>query len=301
VRRLIKVAKECKRAHTRATEKPKQPSTPPREPEENPVEHLLGKSFAEAIRKPPAEDDVSELDLDFLPDEARVDEPSSGFPSDPANAHLTAGNALGGVLTGNRPTSLPLSSLNILQRTDHAPGPTSDAESLYVQNGAVQLSMKHSALSRAFVRTIGRLGRWKRAESQIAPDDDHGAMRRRGVCVRPGRHCTSRSAHQERRGRTVPQDDRTCCEIAVCSCHHYCACCDTYPLTNSTDTPDAQDAAACTLLRRNAVFSPIACTTSTLDPRHNRYHFCHFCQRASTLSTLSTLTRTTRIVIGTYS
>lgn len=108
------------------------------------------------------EDDVSELDLDFLPDEAKVDEPSSGFPSDPANAHLTAGNALGGVLSGNRPTSLPLSSLNILQRTDHAPGPTSDTESHYVQNGTVQLSMKHSALSRAFVRTIGRLGRWKR-------------------------------------------------------------------------------------------------------------------------------------------
>ncbi|KJA24910.1 hypothetical protein HYPSUDRAFT_65218 [Hypholoma sublateritium FD-334 SS-4] len=171
VRRLIKVAKECKRAHIRTNERPKaDDETPVRtdaetlDPADQSVEHLLGKSFAEATRKvkPPTRDDVSELDLDFLPDDAKTDDAPLGFPNDPANAHLTASSALGGVLSGNRPTSLPLSSLSILQRTDHAPGPP-DADLQYMHNGTVQLSMKHSALSRAFVRTIGRLGRWKRA------------------------------------------------------------------------------------------------------------------------------------------
>lgn len=169
VRRLIKVAKECKRAHIRTDERPKaddetlvHTDEDTLGPADQSVEHLLGKSFAEATRKvkPPTRDDVSELDLDFLPDDAKTDDAPLGFPNDPANAHLTASSA-GGVLS-NRPTSLPLSSLSILQRTDHAPGPP-DADLQYMHNGTVQLSMKHSALSRAFVRTIGRLGRWKRA------------------------------------------------------------------------------------------------------------------------------------------
>ena len=168
---MIKVAKECKRAHIRTDERPKvgdetlvQADEDTLGPADQSVEHLLGKSFAEATRKvkAPTRDDVSELDLDFLPDEAKTDDAPLGFTSDPANAHLTAGNALGGVFSANRPTSLPLSSLSILQRTDHAPGPP-DVDLQYIHNGTVQLSMKHSALSRAFVRTIGRLGRWKRA------------------------------------------------------------------------------------------------------------------------------------------
>ncbi|KAF8970688.1 hypothetical protein BDZ97DRAFT_1694461 [Flammula alnicola] len=171
VRRLVKVAKECKRAHTRTVEKPK-PTSPPKEAEEQPVDHLLGKSFAEAIRKTSPDDDSSDLDLDFLPDEAKAEDSPTGFPSDPANAHLIAGHGVGGVLSASRPTSLPLSSLNILHRTDHAPGPTTDAESQFVQNAMVPLTIRHSALSRAFVRTIGRLGRWKRVlnpRSSIRP------------------------------------------------------------------------------------------------------------------------------------
>lgn len=101
------------------------------------------------------------LDLDFFPDEAKED-PATVFQSDPANAHLIVGRA-GSVLSPTKPTSLPLSSLNILQRTDHAPGPSTDADPPFVQNnGPVIHDHRHSALSRAFVRTIGRLGRWKR-------------------------------------------------------------------------------------------------------------------------------------------
>jgi hypothetical protein len=53
VRNLVKVAKECKHAHTRAIEKPKafpQPKVVSGSQEES-KGHLLGKSFAEAIRK----------------------------------------------------------------------------------------------------------------------------------------------------------------------------------------------------------------------------------------------------------
>ena len=148
MRRLVKVAKECKQAHTRASTKPKSPPKPATSEKQD---HLLGKKFAEATSK----EEDSDLDLDFLPDEASVDEATS----DPANAHLTAGHHAGGALSPTRPASLPLSSFNILQRTDHAPGPGPEAE---VVQTPVPLPTHHSALSRAFVKTIGRLGRWKR-------------------------------------------------------------------------------------------------------------------------------------------
>lgn len=142
--------------------KPKATS-PPRSAPETPsqaTDHLLGKSFAEAVRKPLTDDDDSDLDLDFLPDEAKSDE--SGFANDPANAHLTVSHAVGSaVLSSTRPTSLPLSSFNILQRTDHAPGPSTDVEA-HLNPAHIPHTARHSALSRAFVRTIGRLGRWKR-------------------------------------------------------------------------------------------------------------------------------------------
>jgi len=149
---LIKVAKDCKKAHIKAVDKPKETSPPP-EPN-----HLLGKSFAQATRK----DDESDLDLDFLPDEATTEETLSGFQSDPANSHLTVGHVAGAVVLGRaRPTSLPLSSFGILQRPDHAPEPVP-------QN--LQLPpVRHSTLSRAFVRTIGRLGRWKRVFHPKSP------------------------------------------------------------------------------------------------------------------------------------
>lgn len=154
MRRLVKVAKECKQAHTRASTKPKAQDSPPKPATttSEKQDHLLGKQFAEATSK---KEEDSDLDLDFLPDEASVEEATS----DPANAHLTAGHHAGGALSPTRPASLPLSSFNILQRTDHAPGPGPEAEVVQVP---VPLPSHHSALSRAFVKTIGRLGRWKR-------------------------------------------------------------------------------------------------------------------------------------------
>lgn len=119
----------------------------------------MGKSFAEATRKTTSDVD-SELDLDFLPDEGNEDplDTITGFPSDPANAHLHAGQ--GSMLMGPRPTSsMHQSQLNILQRTEHAPGPESHE---IVRHPSAGLTIKHSTLSRAFVRTITRLGRWKR-------------------------------------------------------------------------------------------------------------------------------------------
>ena len=160
MRRLVKVAKECKRAHTRAIEKPKAPQ--PRVvsgSQEDSEGHLLGKSFAEAIKKA-AEEEDSDLDLDFLPGDANPEDFPSGFLTDPANAHLTVNNAVKGTaISPSRPTSMPL---NILQRTD-APGPHTEGDMSFVQNPSqTVLPIRHNSLSRAFMKTIGRIGRWKR-------------------------------------------------------------------------------------------------------------------------------------------
>ncbi|KAF8900418.1 hypothetical protein CPB84DRAFT_1778876 [Gymnopilus junonius] len=163
VRRLIKVAKECRGAHTRTNEKPKSVFQPNDSQSEGPtVDHVLGKSFAQAIRKP--QDDDSDLDLDFLPDETKIEDDDMEPLTDPANAHLSAAHAAGSrALSTHRPSSLPLSSLNILHRTDHAPGPSADVDAPFIPNtGPVHLPTRQSTLSRAFVKTISRLGRWKR-------------------------------------------------------------------------------------------------------------------------------------------
>lgn len=125
----------------------------------------MGKSFAQATRK---DEDESDLDLDFLPDEATTEE-ASGFQSDPANAHLTVGHVAGAVALGQtRPTSLPLSSFGIRQLPDHSPGSNIDSEPGLHNHQASPA--RHNALSRAFVRTIGRLGRWKRVFQPKSPD-----------------------------------------------------------------------------------------------------------------------------------
>ncbi|TFK36540.1 hypothetical protein BDQ12DRAFT_686594 [Crucibulum laeve] len=169
VRRLIKVAKDCKQAHTRQTAKP-QPEGPGRPagsaPQAGPSKpHLFGENFSEATRKL-ATDDDGDLDLDFLLEEPIPSDSSTGIPHDPANALNV--NHLGAGFSPNRPVSLPLSSLTILQRTDHAPGPAEKDTPLVYTPSA--LPVHNSALSRAFVKTIGRLGRWKRVlNSRSAP------------------------------------------------------------------------------------------------------------------------------------
>ena len=118
------------------------------------------------------DDEDSDVDLDFLPDEANEESES---PTDPANAHLAVGHG-GGALAPTRPTSLPLSSFNILQRIDQTATP-SDSEN--APQLAVGLPIHNSAFSRAFVKTIGRLGRLKRvlhsrssARNTLAPCTD---------------------------------------------------------------------------------------------------------------------------------
>lgn len=161
VRRLVKVAKNCKRLNTRAVDKPKTPPQPKAVPDtqEGPEAHLLGKSFAQATKKLVVEADDSDLDLDFLPDDANLENPSS---TDPVNAHLTVGNVIKGTLSPSRPTSIPLSSINT-QRADHARGLHTEGGMSFVQHPSqLVLPIRHSSLSRAFVKTIGRIGRWKR-------------------------------------------------------------------------------------------------------------------------------------------
>ena len=121
--------------------------------------HLLGEKFAAATRKSTTEDEDSDVDLDFVPDQATMPDSSSEFHHDAANAHLSTAH-VGAGLSPTRPASIPFSSFSILQRTDHAPGPIQDPDVPFVQNAAMPIH--HSVLSRAFVKTIGRLGRWKR-------------------------------------------------------------------------------------------------------------------------------------------
>jgi hypothetical protein len=90
-----------------------------------------------------------------MPGDANLEDFPSGFHTDPANAHLTFNNPIKGTaLSPSRPTSMPLSSFTI-HRTD-APGPHAAGEMSAV------LPIRHSPLSRAFMKTIGRIGRWKR-------------------------------------------------------------------------------------------------------------------------------------------
>lgn len=157
-RRLAKVAKDCKQTHIRTsggTEREPRKSISVNKTERVKT-HVLGQKFAEAVMK---DEEDSDVDLDFLPDEAGAEDTLS-TANDPVNAHLAAGH-VGAVLAPSRPASLPLSSFNILQRIDQAPGTASEPDAAAPQL-AVALPMNHSALSRAFVKTIGRLGRLKR-------------------------------------------------------------------------------------------------------------------------------------------
>jgi GDP/GTP exchange factor required for growth at low temperature len=156
----MKVAKDCKRAHTRApsTTKPRASSAPPK-PTVGKQEQLFGAKFAEATQKSNVEDEDSDVDLDFVQEGPTSDTPS-GYLHDPANAHLTAAH-VGSGLSPTRPASIPFSSFSILQRTEHAPGPGAESDGPFIQTTS-NLPIHHNAISRAFVKTIGRLGRWKR-------------------------------------------------------------------------------------------------------------------------------------------
>ncbi|KAJ3916492.1 hypothetical protein F5877DRAFT_46510 [Lentinula edodes] len=156
VKKLKNVAKDCKKLYTRnntvasssRTQNSNKNSQPPSDSRKD---NLFGENFAEATRKLSAasaltilDTDDSDVDLDF------IDEPSS--TSSPYSAISPPG-----------PGSIPLSSFSILQRTDHAPGPEFSSGPMYSSSmNANATTIPHNALSRVLVKTLGRLGRWKR-------------------------------------------------------------------------------------------------------------------------------------------
>lgn len=153
VRKLRRVAKDCKKANTRANHAPSSQPRPPK-PEATKPEHVLGEKFAEATRQLRPEDEDSDVDLDFL-DDAIPDVADTADAPGIQNSDSSDG------VSSSRPTSIPLSSLHILQQTKRAPGPGPEPDGPFVQTPAT-LPIHHSALSRVIVKTIGRLGRWKR-------------------------------------------------------------------------------------------------------------------------------------------
>lgn len=131
-----------------------------------PPPHVLGEKFAAAVRdaetsrrRQQEQEDAEDpdLDLDFFPDEIGVDDlsmrsPGSGFQSDPANAHLTAhfSASAAGTLRSLRSGSLSQSA-----------GSEEAIPSPFIPS-PIAMPMHHNTLSRVFVNTMGRLGRWKR-------------------------------------------------------------------------------------------------------------------------------------------
>ncbi|KAH0834180.1 hypothetical protein J3R83DRAFT_11489 [Lanmaoa asiatica] len=162
VRKLIKVVKDCKEAHTRrryGTSSARQSiSTKPR------PTHVLGEKFAEAISK---DQDDSDVDLDFAPDE-RVSV-FLGSGGETGNA-FAFGSSPGGVASPPRASAIASASTAILQQPLQRNILQQSRASISVSPGAAPIlaqspppiTFPQRALSRVFVKTIGRLGRWKR-------------------------------------------------------------------------------------------------------------------------------------------
>ncbi|KAK0189524.1 hypothetical protein F5146DRAFT_629373 [Armillaria mellea] len=165
VKKLKKIAQDCKKAHTRTSSKAESRPTSTTVQQENSSgkqEHLLGEKFAEATQKLHKVEDDGELDLDFVPED---DDAAIYAPNHPPNAHISNIH-LGPSLLPSGTNSIAFSSLSILPRPDHISGLGEEATVPFVQTSAT-LPIHHHALSRAFVKTalvktIGRLGRWKR-------------------------------------------------------------------------------------------------------------------------------------------
>ncbi|KAK0471177.1 hypothetical protein EDD18DRAFT_1237883 [Armillaria luteobubalina] len=165
VKKLKKIAQDCKKAHTRTSSKAESRPTSTIVQQDNSPgkqEHLLGEKFAEATKKLHKVEDDGELDLDFVPED---DDAPIYAPNHPPNAHISNIH-LGPNLSPSGTNSIAFSSLSILPRPDHVSSLGEEATIPFVQTSAT-LPIHHNALSRAFVKTalvktIGRLGRWKR-------------------------------------------------------------------------------------------------------------------------------------------
>ncbi|KAI6103929.1 hypothetical protein EDD16DRAFT_1715005 [Pisolithus croceorrhizus] len=159
VRKLIKVVKDCKEAHTRrrrgsVSAHKSMTSTPKPRPT-----HVLGEKFAEAISK---NQDDSDVDLDFVPDDRM-----SVYLGNDESGNAFSFSATGGA--SSRTGAIPSASAALLQQPlqrnilqqSRASISVSITETLTALNPP-PFTSSHGALSRAFVKTIGRLGRWKR-------------------------------------------------------------------------------------------------------------------------------------------
>lgn len=160
--------KECREAHTRNKEKPSSPSK--QAPKStagsklrSTVSHVLGDKFAEATYK----EEDSDVDLDF--DEVETSPTTArGFQSDTLNARLSAahdGTAL--VNASSKPGHVPSASAAILQqplpsRIMAGSATTPNGSEMPFLHSPASLPIHRNTLSRAFVKTIGRLGNWKR-------------------------------------------------------------------------------------------------------------------------------------------
>ncbi|KIJ13685.1 hypothetical protein PAXINDRAFT_13439 [Paxillus involutus ATCC 200175] len=161
VRKLIKVVKDCKEAHTRrrhgSSSARQSVSTKPR------PTHVLGEKFAEAISK---DQDDSDVDLDFAPDERMSVFLGNGGES---GNTFTFGSA-GAVASPTRASGITSASAAILQQPLQRNILQQSRASISVAPGTDPLAAQspppitfpQRALSRVFVKTIGRLGRWRR-------------------------------------------------------------------------------------------------------------------------------------------
>ncbi|KAI6011338.1 hypothetical protein EDC04DRAFT_2959174 [Pisolithus marmoratus] len=159
VRKLIKVVKDCKEAHTRrrrasVSARKSIVTTPTLRPT-----HLLEDKFAEAISK---DQDNSDVDFDFVAD-GRV----SVYLGNGESGNAWSFSAAGGI--SSRTGAIPSSSAALLQQTFQRnilqQSRASISASITETHAALNsppFTSSQGALSRAFVKTIGRLGRWKR-------------------------------------------------------------------------------------------------------------------------------------------
>ncbi|KAG1842379.1 hypothetical protein DFJ58DRAFT_855296 [Suillus subalutaceus] len=161
VRKLIKVVKDCKEVHTRrhrsGSVSARQSLNIPTKPRPT---HVLGEKFAEAISSKHQDD--SDVDLDFAPDESPA-HPQSIFHGDNSNAFSFNSGSVSSPPRAAAIIQQPL-QMNILQqsRASISAASSNTSDTTPTNSSPPPIVFPQSAISRAFVKTIGRLGRWKR-------------------------------------------------------------------------------------------------------------------------------------------
>jgi Gdp/GTP exchange factor required for growth at low temperatures len=147
IRKLKKVAKECRDAHTTKGRS----STTAR-----------SSSVAQPRRSDSSQGNDSDIDLDFLPD---------------GGSELSGPQSFG---VSSQSSSTPSADMAILQQPLHMAILQHSKQSHDVKSSGpfvpipATLPFHHGPLSRAFVNTIGKLGRWKRVlNSRYSIHPDH--------------------------------------------------------------------------------------------------------------------------------